>query len=179
MQYNAIGYHGCPRTRFEELEETGQWPKSITGWLGPGIYFWDNDQSTARWWADTRYSEQNPTVIRAKIDLSDCLDFTTVFAQNLLKKLRGFSEENPALANQLKKLQQQGSTEDGALIRIARQRLEQKGTSFSSIRVPVHMQSDESTMETVGSTSLLVSFRMVIVVFDPAIIQEYEVCDDQ
>lgn len=175
VQYSAIGYHGCPRSRLDKLEETGQWPQSLTGWLGEGVYFWDNDPSTGRWWAKDNYDDQEPTVIRAEIDLSDCLDFTNVFAQNALKRLRNLKEENPQVRKELTEWEDRGYTEEGALIHLARKRVNREGPNFSATRVPVHMAEEKKTMKTVGSTPLLVSFRMVILVHDTTNIGDYEV----
>lgn len=59
------------------------------GWLGPGIYFWENDLTKAREWALGK-SRRNggtitPFVLGAVIDLGNCLDLTDSDNLDLLK----------------------------------------------------------------------------------------------
>lgn len=47
-------------------------------WLGPGIYFWENDPVRALQWAQLPWRKiESPSVIGAAIDLGRCLDLTT------------------------------------------------------------------------------------------------------
>ena len=47
-------------------------------WLGPGIYFWEDDPLRAYQWAcHPRRGFTNPTLVGAVIDLGRCLDLTT------------------------------------------------------------------------------------------------------
>lgn len=177
LHYKAIGYHGCSRAAAESLEETDQWPSPKSGWLGAGTYFWDNDRSTGEWWAEKNFGKTDSAVVGAEIDLSGCLDFTNVFAQNALKRVQNLTASNGKLRRKLQNLRKNGYSADGALIHLAKQMLEIDGTELTGIRVPVHLKLESNTMDTLGSTSLLVSFRMVIVVFDCSIIEEYEVYD--
>ena len=59
------------------------------GWLGPGIYFWENDLPKAREWAVGK-SKRNgepitPFVLGAVINLGNCLDLTNSENMELLK----------------------------------------------------------------------------------------------
>lgn len=177
LRYNAIGYHGCPEERAQAVEDGGveAW-KFSKGWLGQGIYFWDNDRSTGDWWAKKHYSDEGPAVISARIDLTDGLDLTNVFGQNALKKLRGMADKNSATKAELKALREQDLSPDGALIHLAKQQFEERyDTQFPCVRAPVHMKPSHDTMKRVSGTELITGFRMVILVFDRSIISEYEV----
>jgi hypothetical protein len=47
-------------------------------WLGPGIYFWEDDPLRAFQWAcHPRRTFPNPSLVGAAIDLGRCLDLTT------------------------------------------------------------------------------------------------------
>jgi hypothetical protein len=49
-------------------------------WLGPGAYFWEGDWQRAHEWATQRTGSRafrNSSVVRAVIDLGNCLDLTT------------------------------------------------------------------------------------------------------
>ena len=50
-------------------------------WLGPGIYFWENDPQRGMEWArnggNPRNKIKKPDVVGAIIDLGHCLDLTT------------------------------------------------------------------------------------------------------
>lgn len=59
------------------------------GWLGPGIYFWENDQQKAREWATgkakrTTPGQITPFVLGAVVDLGNCLDLTNSENMELL-----------------------------------------------------------------------------------------------
>ena len=46
-------------------------------WLGPGVYFWENDPRRAKEWAEDKAARSHyaePFVIGAVIDLGNCLD---------------------------------------------------------------------------------------------------------
>jgi hypothetical protein len=75
-----LGYHGCDRSVGERVLSGDldliQSDKEYD-WLGPGVYFWENDPVRAREWADSKvrrgdYAET--FVIGAVIDLGNCLD---------------------------------------------------------------------------------------------------------
>lgn len=76
----VLGYHGCEKAvglraiggETELLESKGK-----SDWLGPGIYFWENDQRRAQEWAEEkslRGDIKDSFVIGAAIDLNNCLD---------------------------------------------------------------------------------------------------------
>jgi hypothetical protein len=49
-------------------------------WLGPGVYFWEDDHQRALEWATQRTGARalkEPAVVGAVIDLGNCLDLTT------------------------------------------------------------------------------------------------------
>lgn len=47
-------------------------------WLGPGVYFWENDPIRAYQWACLPWRNiKTPSVVGAVIDLGRCLDLTT------------------------------------------------------------------------------------------------------
>lgn len=76
----VIGYHGCRASvagkalAGEALVRSEQ----SYDWLGPGVYFWENDPQRAGEWAEERYAgqEDGPTSVGALIDLGNCLDLT-------------------------------------------------------------------------------------------------------
>lgn len=76
----VLGYHGCEKSiglqaiggEIQLLESKGK-----SDWLGPGIYFWENDQRRAHEWAEEKKQRgelKDPFVIGAAIDLNNCLD---------------------------------------------------------------------------------------------------------
>ncbi len=47
-------------------------------WLGPGVYFWENDPLRAYQWACLPWRKiERPSVVGAAINLGNCLDLTT------------------------------------------------------------------------------------------------------
>src|SRR5690554_2295304 len=119
--YRAIGYHGCSEEKALVVSQKGTWPPSNKGWLGPGIYFWDNDKKTAGWWATRIVDHQAPKVIRAEVDLSECLDLTTVFAQNALRKVASAIAPSKKSEAALQNLEARGFTRDGALVHLTQE----------------------------------------------------------
>lgn len=77
----VLGYHGCDREVGERLLLGGDFVASEQDfdWLGPGVYFWENDAQRALEWAvekRKRGAYKEPFVVGAVIDLSNCLDLT-------------------------------------------------------------------------------------------------------
>lgn len=76
----VLGYHGCSRKvglkaliRGLPLEPSDK----DFDWLGPGVYFWENDARRAYEWAQAKVAQgryKDPFVIGAIIDLGNCLD---------------------------------------------------------------------------------------------------------
>ncbi len=96
----VIGYHGCD----EEVAEfvlSGEGKLKVSendyDWLGSGIYFWENDPSRARVWAEfVRHQPQSsahlirrPTVIGAVIKLGYCLDLLEAESIRLVRDAYG------------------------------------------------------------------------------------------
>lgn len=84
MQY--IGYHGTSieyRTQILRLKGTG-FTESASGWLGPGIYFFDNDYNMAHKFASKKY--RTVGVLECEIDVPDdkIIDLTNAKSHNNL-----------------------------------------------------------------------------------------------
>ena len=62
-----VGHHGSSSERCKKIRKEGFKP-SPNGWLGPGIYFFQEDNQLARNWA--RYSYKNCKVEVIECDLS-------------------------------------------------------------------------------------------------------------
>lgn len=76
----AFGYHGCSRKVGRKALTHGL-PLAPSNkdydWLGPGVYFWENDALRAYEWAQAKAASgayDDPFVIGAIIDLGNCLD---------------------------------------------------------------------------------------------------------
>lgn len=79
MKHLIIGYHGASRDSVEKpVRQEFNLSKSAPGnWLGPGLYFWEQDEYKAwQWLKDTK--TQSPAVLKAQINLSlGTFDLTT------------------------------------------------------------------------------------------------------
>ncbi len=79
----VLGYHGCSERLGRKALSDGlplEPSDKDYDWLGPGIYFWENDPVRAREWAESKAARGaygDPFVIGALIDLSNCLDLLT------------------------------------------------------------------------------------------------------
>ena len=78
----VLGYHGCLREIGEAVLQGGSFEASDEAfdWLGPGIYFWENDARRALEWAHDKVAALGagePMVLGAVIELGRCLDLTT------------------------------------------------------------------------------------------------------
>lgn len=83
----VYGFHGTSSARVASILSDGFKPGSMTGdWLGPAVYFWENDAERAALWAERAARRDNAAavVIRTVIDLSDCLDLTQIRYRTLL-----------------------------------------------------------------------------------------------
>ena len=194
FQYKAIGYHGCFASTAAEVDENGveSWSESSAGGLGPGLYFWDNDHSTGRWWARQACKGaggSSPGLLKALISLDDALDLTNVFGQNALQRLHKLALQREATQSELDALKTDGMSPLAALIHLVLKKMEeQAGRSFSSIRVPVHTNDTHNTMQVLSQEErddgasngdapelgLTVGFRMVILVLDKNAIESIE-----
>ena len=76
----VLGYHGCSRSVGRKALTSGRAldpSDKDYDWLGPGVYFWENDARRAYEWAEAKASRgaySDPYVIGAVIDLGNCLD---------------------------------------------------------------------------------------------------------
>jgi hypothetical protein len=77
----VLGYHGCSQSTANKALK-GKTELLLSempyDWLGPGVYFWENDPQRAlefAYWKSSRDAQfTNPTVIGAVIDLGNCFD---------------------------------------------------------------------------------------------------------
>lgn len=77
----VIGYHGCDAAVAEALMagEAMRPSERDYDWLGPGVYFWEDDPRRAQEWADEKAAAGAYAaggVVGAVIDLGRCLDLT-------------------------------------------------------------------------------------------------------
>jgi hypothetical protein len=85
-QIEVFGFHGCRKSTKNDLLDGAKFSpsKNKWDWLGDGIYFWENDYSRAREWADNKFGNEG-AVIGVRINLSNCFDLTNSFARQFLK----------------------------------------------------------------------------------------------
>jgi hypothetical protein len=85
---HVFGFHGTTKDRAEKIIKDKTWivGKNAYDWLGHGVYFFQDSPIRALLFAEKR-AEQNrqegktgmeviPSVIRARISLENCIDFT-------------------------------------------------------------------------------------------------------
>lgn len=76
-----IGFHGCDHDVLIKLVNHAnhiEISKKPYDWLGHGMYFWDNNLTRAREWAEKRASDgtiKKPAVLGAILQLGHCCDF--------------------------------------------------------------------------------------------------------
>jgi hypothetical protein len=87
-----LGYHGCDRGVGERLlaGEPFKQSENDYDWLGPGVYFWENNWQRGLAFAREHMKRKgshvkDPFVIGAVIDLGVCLDLTTELSINLVR----------------------------------------------------------------------------------------------
>lgn len=83
----VYGFHGCDIRIKEQLLSGSIKFQSSTNrydWLGPGVYFWENDFMRAHQWAQETHGK-NASVLGAKIRLGYCFDLSNSFAKEILK----------------------------------------------------------------------------------------------
>ena len=92
----VLGFHGCDRKVGERLVSGEAFKKSDNeyDWLGPGIYFWENNTARALEFANEQMNRQgsrikDPFVVGAVIDLGACLDLTTKLGIDLVRIAHG------------------------------------------------------------------------------------------
>ncbi len=71
LELETKGYHIVEdRDNIEEIIENGPFPtEDKDPYLGFGIYFWDNNLSSAKWWGDNRYKGKKYLICEADLDL--------------------------------------------------------------------------------------------------------------
>ncbi|MDR6807026.1 hypothetical protein J2Y45_004640 [Dyadobacter sp. BE34] len=83
----VYGFHGCDISVKEQLLNGSIKFQSSTNrydWLGPGVYFWENDFVRAHEWALEAHGK-NAAVLGAKIRLGHCFDLSNLFAKEILR----------------------------------------------------------------------------------------------
>jgi hypothetical protein len=84
----VVGYHG---TTIEQGESMVSGPLRDSGkesrWLGKGIYFFEENSEAAVFWAAKRAAKSRavPAIVRAEIDLANCLDLTKPSLQLIVR----------------------------------------------------------------------------------------------
>lgn len=80
----VLGFHGTDADIVERLVSRKldhlEQSEGSYEWLGPGIYFWENDPQRALEWARdgrAKHRARTPAVVGAIIDRGYCLDLTT------------------------------------------------------------------------------------------------------
>jgi hypothetical protein len=81
------GYHGTSQARAANILKHGFLASDNDyDWLGTGIYFFQDAPIRAKQWA-TKQHPNDPAVLRAVIDLDNCIDLFDIGWQPLLKSL--------------------------------------------------------------------------------------------
>lgn len=88
-----IGHHGSSSERCKKIIKEGFNP-SGNGWLGPGVYFFQEDNQLARSWAKYKYGNCKVEVIECdlNVDSSKLLDISDPKSE-LSKKVNEFKEQ--------------------------------------------------------------------------------------
>lgn len=89
----VLGFHGCDADLAKDVVCGNTMLNKSDhdyDWLGPGIYFWENNVERARQWAIDNSKRKdskikNPGVLGAYLDLGNCLDLTDSNSLQLLK----------------------------------------------------------------------------------------------
>lgn len=146
----VLGYHGCDREFGERLlrgDESFSVGVDEYHWLGPGVYFWEDDPVRAKEWAESKHARdacEEPFVVGAVIDLARCLDFhRREYLQLLADTYNAFKEERTRLglklpANQKAKNDQRDVKVlrflDHAVIETLHRVTEKNGIPFDTVR---------------------------------------------
>ncbi len=70
MNKKFLGYHGTLRKHDKSIRELG-FKKSNNGWLGEGVYFFQEDFELALSWAKKKYKTQHVAVIKNNIEVDE------------------------------------------------------------------------------------------------------------
>ncbi len=94
-----IGFHGCSTQVREKILSGDDELKASSNdydWLGPGMYFWENNYDRAKAWSQANFGN-DAAVLGAIIDLGNCLDFLESKYLSLLRpayqRLKRLSEK--------------------------------------------------------------------------------------
>ena len=92
----VYGYHGTTKAAATSIcQRDFRLSKKDHLWLGKGIYFFQDAPGLAWWWADRKAKKEHasePAVVKAKIDIIDCMDLWDIESQKKLKKARRYVE---------------------------------------------------------------------------------------
>lgn len=133
----VLGYHGCSKAVGEKLLSGVPFKASDNNydWLGPGIYFWENNPERAIAWGGLRLKDPAQAyAVGAIIELGYCLDLTTQSASAAL--VRSYEQLAAAAAIARLPLPSNSSDDDQlrrnldcAVIRTLHQTLEDDGAA--------------------------------------------------
>lgn len=68
MVKSFTGYHGTTLEKFHSISKNG-FKKSNNGWLGEGIYFFEEDYEMAKRWAEKKYNTINVRLLKKTINV--------------------------------------------------------------------------------------------------------------
>lgn len=99
MKKIIYGYHGTSVIAAESILKVG-FKQSVNeyDWLGDGVYFFQDAPKMAWSWA-RRHHRDNASVIKAKINLDDCMDFLDIEWASFLPKMHDAFLKQLKLAN--------------------------------------------------------------------------------
>ena len=132
------GYHGTSQTQALSIIKHGfRASDNDYDWLGTGIYFFQDAPTRAKQWAIEQYPA-NPAVIRAKIDLENCIDLLDINWVPPLKNIYNLFVEQYSRANLPLPTQNPSKSKahrlDCAFFNFASQVLSTQGKTLASIR---------------------------------------------
>lgn len=132
------GYHGTSQTQALSILENGfRTSDNDYDWLGTGIYFFQDAPTRAKQWAIEQYPT-NPAVIRAKIELDNCIDLLDINWVPPLKIIYSLFVEQRNRANLPLPKQNPSKSKahrlDCAFFNFASQVLSSRGKTLASVR---------------------------------------------
>lgn len=142
----VFGYHGTSEESAKAILEPGKdnaerflFSENDTDWLGKGVYFFQDAPFRAQEWPKVRIPPpkrtENPVVLRAEIDLNDCLDLIDIEAA---KKIAPCYSQLKTYYRSMEKslpMNQGGRHElDCALINYVVDQLEAEGETINVVR---------------------------------------------
>lgn len=96
------------------------------GYLGSGLYFWEKDYEQAKWWVTSPKAPKtpidSPRILRACLNLEECLDLTTNSGRAEYEGLLRALLEDPTIrARYIESRQQEYHTDDGFFLNLLRE----------------------------------------------------------